>query len=130
MSCITPIAPTWLFAFWSSCDSWYPCAAIEQVVHLVLVAVLLKNPTRPPSNFFRSASEVACFANVVLTRYRFSIMLPNAVPRPYFARNSLSSASELRAVLADRHREVAPVRTVTVSCTVMFGNTFFQNSAR
>ncbi len=22
MSCITPTAPTWLFAFWSSCDSW------------------------------------------------------------------------------------------------------------
>jgi hypothetical protein len=27
MSCMMPIAPTRLRAFWSSVDSWYPCAA-------------------------------------------------------------------------------------------------------
>ena len=30
ITCITPIAPTGLFTFWSSPDSWYPWAAISR----------------------------------------------------------------------------------------------------
>ena len=26
-NCMMPTAPAWLRAFWSSRDSWYPCAA-------------------------------------------------------------------------------------------------------
>ena len=57
-------------------------------------------------------------------------MLPNAVPRPYFARNALSSAASCGLFLRMATARLAPVRTVTVSWTVRFVKTFFQNSAR
>ena len=57
-------------------------------------------------------------------------MLPNAVPRPYFARNALSSAARRGLFLRKGTARLAPVRRVTVSWTVMSVKTFFQNSAR
>ena len=88
----------------------------------------MKNSTSA-RNFFRSASDPALFTNVVLARYRFSIMLPNAVPRPNFAMNALRSAFSRGLFLRMGTAKVASVRSVTVSWTVMFVNTFFQNAA-
>jgi hypothetical protein len=60
-------------------------------------------------NFLRSVSDAAFFTNLVLSRSRFYIMLPNAVPRPFFARNWLSAAASCGlffriATAAEDHR--------------------------
>ena len=57
-------------------------------------------------------------------------MLPSAVPRPFFARNALSSAASFGLFLRIGTARLAPVRTATVSWTVRLVKTCFQNSAR
>ena len=48
-------------------------------------------------------------------------MLPNAVPRPFFARNPLRAALSCGLFLRMATASSPPVRTVTVSCTVRSG---------
>ncbi len=76
-----------------------------------------------------SASAVAFFTNFVLTRYRFSIVLPNIVFGPLRLIQALISAVSFGLFFRTATAMFPPVRSVRSLCSVRPVNTFFQNAA-
>ena len=71
MTCITPMAPTWLFAFWFSCDSWYPWAASMSGSKLYFFPYF-SNRANVCSNRFNSSFPLESLICLTLRMYCFT----------------------------------------------------------
>ena len=102
ITCMTPIAPTRLLALLIEPRLLVALRHHQQVVHVVLVAVLADRSAPASRNFLSSASEVAFFTILrVLAGTSADSTLPNAVPLRASRDERVQLREQLRAVLAD-----------------------------